>query len=166
MKLNPLHYRNSKGFSIIELLIVILLMGLTLVKGIPFTMDWVNSARVTETESALVEAVGFAKAKALRNSQGIISGGAVTAVCYSNGGLRVVEAADDTSPAQCGGGSTQIWTLTLAGNVDIVVQDNDFACLCVDAKAQFTQSGGCNACSSNTTFALTAGGISDSVEIY
>ena len=166
MKHNPHQYRNSKGFSIVELLIVIAIMGLALVKGIPFTMDWVNSARVTETESALVEAIGFAKAKALRNSQGVISGGAVTAVCYSNGGLRVVEAADSSSPAQCVGGSTQIWTLTLAGNVDVVIQNNQFACLCIDAKAQFTQSGGCNACSTNTTFALTSGGISDSVEIY
>mgnify|MGYP001954624997 CR=1 FL=1 len=160
------HNRQSQGFSIIELLIVIMIMGLALVKGIPFTMDWVNSARVTEAESGLVEALGFAKAKALRNAEGIINGGAVTAVCYSNDRLTVVEAADDSSPANCDGGSTQIWQLTLAGNVNIEVQNNDFACLCVDAKAQFTQAGSCNACSTNTTFALSAGGISDSVEIY
>ncbi len=166
MKLFPPHCRPSKGFSIIELLIVILIMGMALVKGIPFTMDWVNSARVTEAESGLVEAIGLAKAKALRNAQGVISGDAVTAVCYANEILTVVEASADDSPAECAGGSTQIWQLSLAGNVNIAVQNNDFSCLCVDAKAQFTQSAGCNACSTNTTFTLTAGGINDSVEIY
>ncbi|HEY7773797.1 MAG TPA: prepilin-type N-terminal cleavage/methylation domain-containing protein [Marinagarivorans sp.] len=161
----PTEIKHS-GFSIVELMIVVLIMGLALVKGIPLTVDWVNSARVTEAESALVEAVGLAKAKALRNSQGVIDGSAVTAVCYGNARVSVVEAAAANSPAQCAGGSTEIWKKSLNGNVDIAVGGTAFACLCVDAKARLSVLGSCNACSTSTTFALSAGGISDSVEIY
>ena len=161
----PLEIKH-RGFSIIELMIVILIMGLALMKGVPLTVDWVNSARVTEAESALVEAVGLAKAKALRNSRGVIDGSAVTAVCYGNAMVNVVEAAAAGSPAQCSGGSTQLWKKSLSGSVDITVGGAAFVCLCVDAKAQLSVLGGCNACSTSTTFALSAGGIRDSVEIY
>jgi type II secretory pathway pseudopilin PulG len=159
-------HRKLSGFSIIELMIVVLLIGLALSKGIPFTAEWVNSARVTEVESALSESIALAKAKALRNAMGIVSGKAVSAVCFGDEILQVYESKDEISPAECGGNAVQIWQETLPSNVTITLQGNEVSCLCFDAKGKFTLTGACNNCATNTTFILTAGSTSETVEIY
>ena len=75
---------SCRGFSIIELMIVLLLVGMALTRAIPFTVDWVNSARISEAEATLIEVVGLAKATALRNPAGVIDGEAVSSVCLSD----------------------------------------------------------------------------------
>ena len=158
-------FNQDNGFSLIELMIVLVLLAIIVLKAVPFTTDWVNGARVTDAQSVLVEAVGLAKSKALRNSVGIIEGKAVTAICLNNGFLDVLEASNDTTPVQCTG-STRIWRADIANNVNVKVAGSGFNCLCFDAKAQFTQQGGYAACLTTTVFDLTAGGINEVVEVY
>lgn len=156
----------QKGFSVIELMIVLLLLGMALAKGIPFTVEWVYSARVTEAESALIEGVGFAKAKALRNSNGVIEGRAVTAMCYDNGQFSIYEGDDNAKPAACDATLDRPWMQSIASTVDIKVAGNAFACVCFDAKAQITQNGNCALCASSTAFDIALGGTSTNVEVY
>lgn len=161
-----MRFAAQKGFSVIELMIVLLLLGMALAKGIPFTVEWVNSARVTDAESALIEGVGFAKAKALRNSNGVIEGRAVTALCYNQGQFSVYEGDDNAKPAACDASLDRPWMQSIASNVDIKVANNAFSCICFDAKAQITQTGNCALCASSTTFDIALGGTSTNVEVY
>ena len=155
-----------RGFSLIEVMIVLLLIGIILVKGIPFTSDWVNGAKVTDAESALIEAVGLAKAKALRNGPGIINGGAVAAVCMGSSIVKVVEAANDSTPAACSNSSPVVWQSKMPMVVTVGVAGAAFACLCVDAKAQYIAVGTCAACSTQATFTLVAGGVNETIDIF
>lgn len=154
------------GFSVIELMIVLVLFALIITKAIPFTMDWINSARVTETESILIEAMGLTKAKSLRNANGVIDGKAVAALCLSNNQVAVVEATDNSSPANCADANTRVWRAELANNISVLESGNSFSCLCMDSKAQMTSLDACALCSAASSFTLTAGGISESVEVY
>lgn len=156
----------QKGFSVIELMIVVLLLGMALSKGIPFTVEWVNSARVTDAESSLIEGVGFAKAKALRNGNGVIEGRAVTALCYNAGNLSLYEGDDNAKPAACDATLEKPWSQAFSSNVDIKVAGAAFSCVCFDAKAQITQTGSCALCASATTFDIAIGGTSTNVEVY
>jgi prepilin-type N-terminal cleavage/methylation domain-containing protein len=147
----------QKGFSVIELMIVLLLMGMVFAKGIPFTLEWVNSARVTDAESALIEGVGFAKAKALRNGNGVIEGRAVTALCYNQGQFSIYEGEDNAKPAACDVTLDRPWVQSIASNIDIKVANSAFSCICFDAKAQITLTGSCALCASSTTFDIALG---------
>ena len=156
----------QKGFSVIELMIVLLLLGMAMAKGIPFTIEWVNSARVTDAESALIEGVGYAKAKALRNGNGVIEGRAVTALCYDQGQFAIYEGEDNSKPAACDVSLDRPWMQSIASNVDITVANNAFSCVCFDAKAQITQNGSCALCANSTTFDIALGGTSTNVDVY
>lgn len=73
------------GFTLIELMIGVAIMALLLLAAAPFTMDWVDSARQMRARSNLIEAVGQARALAMRNPEAVSSGVAVAAVLYQPG---------------------------------------------------------------------------------
>lgn len=154
------------GFSIIELMVVLALLAVTLAKGIPFTVEWINSSRVATASSVMVEAVGLAKAQALRNPVGMINAGAISAVCLDNGQVQVVAAANENSPAGCANSSKMLWAQNISPNLNILAEDNSFECLCFDSKARFNTTASCDGCSRSSAFTLSLGGSSDSVEIY
>ena len=56
------------GFTLIEVMIVLLLIGLLSVTAVPFTSAWVTSAHVQQASGQVEQAVRLTKARALRNA--------------------------------------------------------------------------------------------------
>lgn len=77
--------RSSSGFTLLELMITIVVMALLLLAAMPFTSAWVDGTRQMRARSNLIEAVGQARALAMRNPEATGTGAPVTAVLYQSG---------------------------------------------------------------------------------
>jgi type IV pilus assembly protein PilA len=162
-----LDYR-KKGFTLIEILITISLLALIILVAAPFSGSWVGDARVLETEGQLTQAMGKAKAAALRNRMGAINNNPVAIICKNNTNLvTVVEGISGTAPNCSPLAGSQIWETQIHSTVTINVNNAAMSCLCLDNKgAVTTATAACSACSTATQFSLGSGSISSTVAIY
>ena len=81
------HARRPAGFTLIELMVGIAIMALLLLAAAPYTLDWVDGTRQLRARSNLLEAVGQARALAMRNPRALTADQAVegaAAVVYDN----------------------------------------------------------------------------------
>ncbi|MNO43262.1 Fimbrial protein precursor [compost metagenome] len=145
--------KRHAGFSLIELMIVVALIGILVGLAAPFTSTWTDSAQVREAEGLLNQGIGRAKAIALRNRFGMIDSQASALLCLSQDNLLSLhEAASAGSEASCA--SPQTWSAQLPRRVALQNDGADFDCLALDARALPL---GKNGCSTSQSFALSAG---------
>lgn len=134
--------KKTRGFTLIELMIVILIAGLLMLVAAPFTSKWTASAKITEAQGVLNQAISRAKAAALRNPIGIArvdKAGAIqvaAAVCNTGGRVEVLVASGVNTPAGCAPiVGNEIWTHTLPSGLtleNIGVTPLSFTGLCFD----------------------------------
>jgi prepilin-type N-terminal cleavage/methylation domain-containing protein len=151
------------GLSMIELMIVVLLIGLLALAASPFTNAWVQGANVNKTLALLEQAVGSAKAGALRNTDGIRGENAATALCLSGRDLRLVPGA---GVADCGAAAA-LWSGRVPDGVEIKIAAVDWRCSCFTNRGLLTTTeASCNACGNSLTFTVTAGGENETLNIH
>lgn len=161
--------RNS-GFTLIEVLIVIAIFAMIILVGAPLTGAWVTDANRLETEGQLTQAMGRAKAAALRNYMAATGDTPVTAICLADDNiLTVLEGApgtpSPTSPDCNSATGTQLWRAKL--HPKIVVQLNSEAFSCVYFNNKGTPIKDCDSTLIEPPeFTLTAGGETESVALY
>lgn len=80
--------KQSQGFTLIELMVVLVILAFLAAAALPFAQGWVSGVRQSEGRSQLSQAVGHAEALALRNPEGALQGEAVSRLTVSRG--RVV----------------------------------------------------------------------------
>lgn len=158
----------NSGFTLIEVMIVVAIIALVVLVAAPLSGHWVTDANRLEAEGQLNQAVGRAKAAALRNYMGATGNTAVTAICLSNDNvLTVLEGTPGTpavSPNCSSATGTQLWRAKLHANIGVQANAADFSCICFDNRAVPTSS--CNTCTTSMEFSLTAGGESAPVAVY
>ncbi len=158
----------QSGLSLIELMVVVLLIGILSLLATPLTGSWINSARVGETLGAMEQAVGQAKAAALRNPAAVQGDVAASVVCVSPQGVLSVRSATPAVPPNpvaaptCAGGGTVLWTTPLHTSVKIELVVGNvteaWSCGCFTNKGLLTKTAdNCLACSSNLELRVTAG---------
>jgi|SRR5690606_565123 len=151
------------GFTLIEILIVIAIFALIILVAAPLTGSWVSDANRLEAEAQLTQAIGRAKAAALRNHRAATGDNPVTAVCLSgNNELTIREGTDAAAPNCDPAAGTELWQVQINKNVTV----QNFSCLCFTNKGLLTNDGACSSCSTTTEFSLTAGGESVPVTLY
>ena len=79
----------SRGFTLIEIAVVLAVTVSILLVSAPLTVSWADSARVTETRALLQQAHTRARAIALRNTAGAIGGAPAALVCMEANTLYV-----------------------------------------------------------------------------
>lgn len=151
------------GVSLIEMMVVLLIIGLLAVAASPFTSAWVQGAEVNKTLALLEQAVGGAKANALRNPTGIQGQDAASALCLSGRDLRLVPAA---SLANCPA-AVALWSAQVPANVTIKVADADWSCSCFTNRGLLaTTDDNCGACAGSLAFTVAAGSESETLTMY
>jgi len=151
------------GVSMVELMIVVLLIGLLALAASPFTSAWIQGANVNKTLAMLEQAVGSAKAGALRNTAGIRGQDAAIALCKSDRDLRLVPAA---AVANCDAAAA-LWSGVVPEGVQINIAAVDWRCSCFTNRGLLTiTDASCNACGTSLAFTVTAGDESETLTLY
>lgn len=148
-----------RGFTLIEVLIVIAIFALIILVAAPLSGYWVRDANRLEVEGQLTQATGRAKAAALRNYMAATGESPVTVICLSATNLLTVRegtagVAPDCDPVT----GTQLWQTQLSQNVTVQSGGANFSCLCFNNKGALTSNSTCNVCSTSNELTLTAGG--------
>lgn len=149
------------GVTLIEMMTVLLIMGLLAIAASPFTSEWIDSAKVSETQSVIEQAVGRAKASALRNPVGVASDEPASALCYADGNLRLVNPTATNKAISCDAAPAVPWVATVSGKVEIKVGEVLWSCSCFTNKGQLTKAGACNACSTSLALTISPKGSDD-----
>ncbi len=159
------------GMTLIEMMIVVLLIGLLALAASPFSSAWVDSADVSKTVAALEQAVGGAKAAALRNATAVQGDAAASALCLADSKLQLV-AAVAGSAIDCNAvvADAVLWSTAIPQRVDIKWGElgiSDWMCSCFTNKGLLSATApNCNACATNLTFTVSSGAESETINIY
>lgn len=145
----------SRGFSLIELLVVLAVSGIILASSIPLGSQWIKSANLSSADGELSHAIGIAVATALRNEQALDSVEPAAALCLSDTNqLSVLEANTSGLPNCTGGTGTSVWSSSIPSNTAITANGNDISCMCFNPYGQLTQNS-CSSCTIETTLNLS-----------
>lgn len=166
-----------RGFTLIELMLVVLIIGLMVLVASPFTSAWSNSASVTKYEGVINYAISLAKTAAQRNEAGVDRAGQVTALCVSAGNDRLyVEQASVVAgvivEADCTLSSEIIYQADLPSNLT-VTQDDDTAFemsdgdgLCFNNRGLQVITAVADSCNASTGLKITVGNESADIEYF
>lgn len=149
----------QKGVTLIEMMIVLLIMGLLALAASPFTSGWVKDARVAEGAASLEEAIGRAKAAAMRNTAKITADSPASMLCISSSKTKInlIVPANATQVLSCD--LTPAWSVTISDQATIKVADLDWACSCFNNKGLPTKAAACNVCSDKLKFQFFHTGV-------
>lgn len=158
--------KRQLGFTLVELMIVIAVLAFLILATVPLTGAWVQSADVTEVHGDFTEAVGRAKAAAMRNSPAITGNNPVTAICISNTKvLSVLENNGANTPNCTANTGKKLWSTQLDTDVNFTSAGAAVSCMCFDNKGLLTTQA-CAGCLSVTNFTVASGSENDTVYIY
>lgn len=148
-----------RGFSLVELLVVLAVSGILLGSTIPLGSHWMKSANLSTVDGEMSHGIGKAIAAALRNEQAVDSMEPAAALCLSDTNqLTVLEAnASDLPNCSAGTGKT-VWTTSMPSNATITADGSDISCLCFNPYALLTTHN-CSSCTTKNTLDLSIGNV-------
>lgn len=157
----------QQGVTLVEMMIVVVILGIIAAAVSPFTAAWTDNAKVDESSAALEEAIGRAKAAAMRNKAGINSSDkAASRLCFSGAKIKLVVPANASDSLTCD--LTPVWSASLSDKVKIKVDDVDWQCSCFNNRGLIAnpKPAVCDTCSSTLKFNFKSGDHSEEHSFY
>ena len=155
--------RLQKGFTFVELMIVVVIVGILAGVTVPLGALWISQARISGVEGEIAVAVGKAKGSAIRNQFGVVANNPVTTICIDQDGLlTVLESTAANLPSCDTATGNEVWRAELSSKVELSVAGNALACLCFNSIGVLTDTG-CASCELNNRLTLTSGSRSETV---
>lgn len=143
-------FRRSKGYSLIEVMIVVSLTIALVIQAVPLVGGWFDTINMTKAQSALTAAFSNARGTAQLNKNKVGLDTPVTVLCFSNGLLSVQEIDTDANQP-CTDDGAMLSSSVLPPKLKLISHHNqetkDLSCLCFGASGLSTIGGICRTCS-------------------
>lgn len=136
----------EQGFSLIELIITLAVLGILLMVGVPLTRAWSDSAYQREAAGLLQQGISRAKATALRNKGGAQNTSPAAILCLSESKLTVREL------GSCSAGDI-LWSVALPSSATVTAQKKNLSCVAFDNRGLVVEGTSC----STTTLQVSVG---------
>ena len=161
-----LNMKSQSGFTLIEIVVTLSIMGLIMMTALPLTQSWVNSAVVLETKALLQQAYGRTRAIALANKAMVTADGAAAYMCVSSTKIYVQVAQTDGSLGTCGStGFT--WAGDVKANTTITTSaPASFVCMGLSNLGTPVSSAMSGICTTDKILTVTKGGESNAKTLY
>lgn len=153
------HRRAGYGFTLIEMMITVLLIGVLALMAGPYTINWVHLSDIQRAKGQLVQTHGTAKAAAMRNPRGFGYPAPVAAIQLNPATrqLKVVECLEGES--NCSG--SQLWSEQLPAGISLMF-DNDVSNIAVN----LDNTGGALGDKHWLSYRISKGGQSEEGRLY
>ena len=166
-----LNMKSQSGFTLIEIVVTLSIMGLIMMTALPLTQSWVNSAVVLETKALLQQAYGRTRAIALANQAMAVADGAAVYMCVNNSKIYVQVPNPDGSLGTCGPtGSTDtriIWAGDVKTNTTITTSTSaNFVCMGLNNLGTPISNALSGTCTTDKLLTVTKGGDSNAKTLY
>ena len=148
---------SERGFSLVELMVVLALLGFLLMLVVPFTSTWSANAKLRDAENLLHQGVGRVKALAQRNNLGIKGSEVAARLCLDNATAKLEVYPADT----CSG--TTAWSAQLPTAISIKNDGALFSCLAMSNRGLPLSKGNC---SIKSEYTLSIGGENVQVTLH
>ncbi len=114
----------SRGFTLVEMMLTIGIVGVLLVMAGPLASDWVKGAQTHTARTQLIEGFDVAKALALRNPNNVVLPAAAAGMSVTTNGTTTTILVCTGSAAAAGcvaGGASVQWSTTYSGLVKTTI---------------------------------------------
>lgn len=149
--------KQSRGISMIEMLVTIAISAILLGISIPLGSFWIESASLSSTKGEISHGIGKAIATSLRNEQAIDRNEPAAALCLSNTNqLTVLQASASELPNCALGTGTSVWTSSIPERVMIKENGTNINCLCFNIYGLLTTTN-CPGCATEPVLDISIG---------
>lgn len=124
-----------KGFTLIELMVVLVIVAALAAAALPFTNAWVEGVRQSNARSQVSQAVGVAQGLAMRNPRGALQGQAISRMTIAQGQVTVRDL----------GAAAVVWQASLGEGVAVLNEKTGQPLTCVewDSRGAVVVANGC-----------------------
>lgn len=122
-----------KGFTLIELMVLLVITAILAAAAIPFTVGWASGSRQMDAKNLFVQGLGQAKSLAVLNPQRVATGNPVSRLRVNNNTYQVVDVASNTV----------VWSARIPRDVSLHVGNSDFSCVQFDNRGIKLAGNGC-----------------------
>ena len=158
--------KKARGFSLIELMAVVVVTGILAAAAVPLGGAWVDRARLSSAKGELRESFGRAKNVAIRNAEAVAAGEPVTSVCLSDTNALTILAHTGLQAPDCANGlGEQIFSTQLPDSVSVTENANPVNCMCFNNWGVLTNNS-CGICLTDASLKLEVGDRTETILVY
>ncbi len=158
--------QSCSGFTLVEMMIVILIVGVLAGISTPLGVHWINNAKISFVSGELSHGIGKAMGSALRNPASAGTDQPASALCISNTSLlQVVERTSTTAPACSPVSGKIIWEASLDDKVSITSNSTAVSCMCFTPRTLLTTTN-CSSCLTENRVNVSIGDKNESLFIH
>mgnify|MGYP000570674667 FL=1 len=134
------------GFTLIETMIIVAIIGVLAVLGSGFTVNWVRQAELNTATTSLESAINLTKSAAIRNATGVVGDQTSGHLCLSNHTLIVhIGGDEDETGTESTCSTTSLYNFKISSNIIIKAasETDNFKCIAFNNSGQVVTAAGC-----------------------